>query len=105
MTYSAMNKNKNVNNRKVHKELINTWETYDKIIAQYSDEDNDLSDECMAMLKYIDSLDEFNRKVFYLYAEYGSYRKVAEETNRGKDVVMQVIRDIQIDIKSGKYIK
>ena len=95
---------KATNNRMVHSTLINTWETYDNIEKQYNDVDSNLSDDTELIVNYINSLEDFNRKVFYLYTEYNSYRKVADETNRSKDVIMQIIRDIRIDILSKKYI-
>ena len=95
---------KTTNNRMVHSTLINTWETYDNIEKQYNDVDSNLSDDTELIVNYINSLDDFNKKVFYLYTEYNSYRKVADETNRSKDVIMQIIRDIRIDILSKKYI-
>jgi hypothetical protein len=33
--------------------------------------------------------------VFYLYAEYGSIRKVAEETNAGRGKIGSIINDIK----------
>ena len=95
---------KTTNNRMVHSTLINTWETYDNIEKQYNDVDSNLSDDTELIVNYINSLEDFNRKVFYLYTEYNSYRKVADETNRSKDVIMQIIRELQQDIKQKKYI-
>lgn len=95
---------KTTNNRMVNSELTNTWETYDNIEKQYNDTDSNLSDDTELIVKYINSLDDFKRKVFYLYTEYASYRKVADETNRSKDVIMQIIRELRQDIKQKKYI-
>lgn len=95
---------KTTNNRMVHSTLINTWETYDNIEKQYIDSDNDLCEESRKIMNYINGLEEFNKKVFILYTEYNSYRKVADETNRSKDVIMQIIRELQQDIKQKKYI-
>ena len=95
---------KTTNNRTVNSTLINTWETYENIEKQYNDVDSNLSDDTELIVKYINSLDDFKRKVFYLYTEYNSYRKVADETNRSKDVIMQIIRELRQDIKQKKYI-
>ena len=95
---------KTTNKRTVNPELVNTWETLENIERQYTDVDNNLSEESALIIEYINNLDEFSRKVFYLYTEYNSYRKVAEETSRGKDVISQVIRTIQQDIKAKKHI-
>ena len=86
-------------------ELLYTWEKMEDIEAQYNHKESRISEESREIVEYINSLPEFERKVFYLYTEYQSYRKVAEETSRGKDVISQVIRTIQKDIKLKKYIK
>lgn len=95
---------KTTNNRTVNSTLINTWETYDNIEKQYNDVDSNLSDDTELIVNYINSLDDFKRKVFYLYTEYQSYRKVSEETNRGKDVISQIINRIKKDINNKKHI-
>lgn len=84
--------------RTVNSNLVNTWETLDKIEAQYIDSDIEISETSASIIEYINNLDEFSRKVFYLYAEYLSYRKVAEETNVGKDIIRQTILEIKKDI-------
>lgn len=91
-------------NRKINEKFINTWETLDDIKLQYVDSDSNLSDENELIIKYINSLDEFSKTVFYLYCEYGSYRAVADETNRAKDVIGQIINEIREDIKNNKHI-
>ena len=90
--------------RKINKKFINTWETLDNIKIQYVDSDSNLSDENELIIKYINSLDEFSKTVFYLYCEYGSYRAVADETNRAKDVIGQIINGIREDIINKKHI-
>lgn len=95
---------KTTNNRTVNRELVNTWELLTDIKRQYSDSDNGLSDEGELIINYINGLDSFSKDVFYLYAEYHSYRAVAEETNRGKDVISQIINRIKKDIKNKKHI-
>ena len=90
--------------RKINNELSNTWESLENITRQYTDVDNNLSDESELIIEYINTLDEFDAKVFYLYTEYNSYRAVAEETNRGKDVISQVINEIRENIKNKKHI-
>lgn len=91
--------------RKINEKFINTWETLDNIKIQYVDSDSNLCDENELIIEYINSLDEFNQTVFYLYCEYGSYRAVADETNRAKDVIGQIINEIREDIKNKKHIK
>lgn len=90
--------------RKINEKFINTWETLDDIKLQYVDSDSNLSDENELIIEYINSLDEFSKTVFYLYCEYGSYRAVADETNRAKDVIGQIINEIREDIINKKHI-
>lgn len=91
-------------NRKINENFVNTWETLDNIKIQYVDSDSNLSDENELIIEYINSLDEFSKTVFYLYCEYGSYRAVADETNRAKDVIGQIINEIRKDIIDKKHI-
>ena len=95
---------KTINNRRVKTKLTHTWETYDDIESQYMSSDSDLSEDSILIINYINNLDEFSRKVFYLYSEYGSYRAVADETNRAKDTIAKIINEIREDIINNKHI-
>ncbi len=91
--------------REVYDEvLIGTWEKLSDIEQQYLDKESRLSEESKAIVAYINTLPEFDRKVFYLYTEYSSYRKVSYETSVSKDIIMQTIKCIQKDIREEKHI-
>lgn len=94
----------NIKAREINEEFIHTWETMDKIEEQYVTEDCSLSKQCRDIVEYLNRLPAFDRQVFYLYAEYGSYRKVATETTVNKDIIAQTVNRIKKDVKSGKYI-
>lgn len=91
-------------NRKIDSELKHTWETYEKIEEQYTSIDARLSDESKQLIAYLDTLPEFEKKVFILYTEYASYRKVGEEVGFGKDTVGKIINKIKVDAKDKFYI-
>lgn len=90
----------NVKQGKLNDVLINTWETMEMIEEQYVTQDAVLRKENSKIVDYINSIPEFERQVFYLYAEYNSYRKVAQETNVGKDYIAKIIKNLKKDIYS-----
>jgi hypothetical protein len=91
--------------REVYDEvLIGTWEKLDDIQAQYNHKESRLSGESEQIVNYVNTLPDFDKKVFYLYTEYSSYRKVSYECNVSKDIIMNIIRRIQKDIIDGKHI-
>ncbi len=55
-------------------------------------------------MAYLDTLPEINKKVFILYTELASYRKVGEEMGFGKDMVGKIINKIKKDAKDKFYI-
>lgn len=60
--------------------LTNTHENLDDLYAQYYD--SEMSYRAEKVLFVINNkLTKFEQDCFYLYAEYCSFRKVAEETN------------------------
>ena len=79
-------------------QLKNTWETYDKIEEQYTSIDSRLSNSSKQLIAYLDTLPELNKKVFILYTELASYRKVGEEVGLGKDKVGKIINSIKTDV-------
>lgn len=85
-------------------QLKNTWETYDKIEEQYTSIDSRLSNASKQFIAYLDTLPEFEKKVFILYTELNSYRKVGEEVGFGKDMVGKIINKIKTDAKNKFYI-
>ena len=91
-------------NRKINMKLKNTWETYEKIEEQYTAIDSRLSDSSKQLMAYLDTLPEFEKKVFILYTELASYRKVGEEVGYSKDTVGKIINKIKVDAKNEIYI-
>ena len=85
-------------------QLKNTWETYEKIEEQYTSIDSRLSNSSKQFMAYLDTLPEFEKKVFILYTELASYRKVGEEVGFGKDMVGKIINKIKKDAKDKFYI-
>lgn len=55
-------------------------------------------------MAYLDTLPEFEKKVFILYTEYASYRKVGEEADVSKDTVGKIINKIKKDSRERIYI-
>lgn len=55
-------------------------------------------------MAYLDTLPEFEKKVFILYTEYASYRKVGDEVGYSKDTVGKIINKIKVDAKNSIYI-
>ena len=77
------------------KTLTNTWESLDNIVDGYYDGRNITNPRTDNYLEYLLNLNEFDRKVFLLYAEYNSYRKVAKETNRSYFIISQIVNRIK----------
>ena len=100
---TTMNKQKRKTRKVYDEKLLYTWEKLSDIEAQYNNIESRLSEESELIVKYVNTLPEFNRKIFFLYTEYNSYRKVSYETNCGKDVIMNIVRKIKNDIKNGKH--
>jgi hypothetical protein len=92
----------NKKKRNINEKLIHTWESMEMIEQQYIDNCDyyeELSKKQQELYNYLFNLDYFERMVMFLYAEYGSYRKVADETNIGKDTIATLIGEIKLDIK------
>jgi len=67
-------------------------------MAQYYD-DLDIYDErTERILDYLNSIDQTNKEIFLLFAEFGSYRKVAVQTNRTHSYIGNIIKTIKKDI-------
>lgn len=82
----------------INNTLKNTWETLDNIIVGYYDNRDIFGDKTELYLNYLDSIDEFDKKVFLLYAEYNSYRKVAKETNRSYFIISQIVNKVREEL-------
>ena len=73
--------------------LTNTHENLDDLYAQYYD--SEMSYRAEKALWVINTLPKFEQDCFYLYAEYCSFRKVAEETNVSHQTVKNIIDAIK----------
>lgn len=82
-------------NRIFNEKLKNSWETYQKIEEQF----DELKNKYQITINYINSLNEFDKKVWIMYCEYNSLRKVADETNVNKNIIDQIIKKIKLDLK------
>lgn len=80
--------------RKINPVLKHTHSTIDEIYEQYY-EDADSSEVIDKILYVVNSLDVFEQNVFYLYCEYNSLRKVADETNVSRTTVLNIINKVR----------
>lgn len=78
--------------------VIGSWESFDNIIAQYYDGLDINDDRTDKILKYLNTLPDVEREIFLLFAEFGSYRKVAVQTNRSHAYIGGIIKKVQKDI-------
>lgn len=78
--------------------VIGSWESFDNIIAQYYDGLDINDDRTDKILKYLNTLPDVEREIFLLFAEFGSYRKVAVQTNRSHAYIGGIIKRVQKDI-------
>lgn len=78
--------------------VIGSWESFDNIIAQYYDGLDINDDRTDKILKYLNTLPDVEREIFLLFAEFGSYRKVAVQTNRSHASIGGIIKRVQKDI-------
>lgn len=67
-------------------------------------EDEDL--QMSAILKTIDDLPEWKRKILLIYAELGSCAKVADRLKLSSGIVYRYVKEIQKEVRDGisKYI-
>ena len=78
--------------------VIGSWESFDNIIAQYYDGLDIYDERTEKVLKYLNNLPDIERELFLLFAEFGSYRKVAVQTNRSHASIGTIIKRVQKDI-------
>ena len=74
--------------------LINTWETYQKVEEQFIE----VNEKYKNTMEYLNSIEEFDKKVFIMFAEYNSLRKVSDETNVNKNIINEIITKIRQDL-------
>lgn len=79
--------------------LTHTHETIDDIYEQYYDGQNQYSEVSEKILYVVNQLTVFEQDVFYLYCEYNSLRKVADETNVSHEYVNRIIKKIKNMVK------
>lgn len=77
--------------------LNNTWEELEKITEQYAEQFNHPKFE--KFNEYFMNMDVFERSILVLYAEYDSYRKVAEETYCSYGTVKLIMSCIRNEMK------
>jgi len=73
-----------------------TWETIEDLRKEYEDELND--SRLVFFQSYFKKMDPFERDILVLYSEYGSLRKVADETNFSYGNIAIIISCIKQDI-------
>ena len=78
--------------------VIGSHETFDNIIAQYYDGLDIYDERTEKILNYLNELPDIERELFLLFAEFGSYRKVAVQTNRSHASIGNIIKRVQKDI-------
>lgn len=85
--------------KKIRPQLTNTWETIEMLRAQYESLaiKNDKLDKFYI---YYKAMNDFERDILVLYAEYGSYRKVAEETYCSHSMVSLIMDIIRREIQA-----
>lgn len=83
----------------IRPQLTNTWETIEMLRVQYKSLafKNDKLDKFHT---YYKNMNEFERDILVLYAEYGSYRKVAEETYCSHSMVSLIMDIIRREIQA-----
>lgn len=91
--------------------LKNTHSTVDELYEQYHDGMNNYHDNAEKILWVVNQLSKEKQDVFYLYAEYNSLRKVAQEcsicyVNVKKiiDEIKQLVKDCKINDFDDNYI-
>lgn len=87
---------------KIKQQLKHSHETIDNIYEQYYDNQNDYGNTAERILFIINQLPIEEQDIFYLYAEYNSYRKVGDEVNISYVSVKKIIDKIKQRIKECK---
>ena len=87
-------------NIKINQKLKNTWETLEKIEQQFYDDLPTIDEKYEYMLEYIKRLTDFQQKIWWLYCEYNSVRKVSEETNVKHITIFNHIKQIKSELKT-----
>lgn len=81
--------------------LVNTYHTMEKLREDYQNEMYKFNDgRLLKFQKYYDNMNSFERDILILYAEYDSYRKVADETYCSHQMVKLILSIIRNEIKN-----
>jgi len=67
-------------------------------MAQYYDGLDIYDSRTTKILNYLNSIDQVDREVFLLFAEFRSYRKVAVQTNRSYSYIGGIIKNVRNNI-------
>lgn len=86
-------------NKTIKNPLINTWESLENLEKDYYLEVVNFTDNRLNKFEeYYKNMDSFERAILVLYAEYKSYRKVAEETEYSHQTIKLILNCIKQDI-------
>ena len=86
-------------NKEIKNPLINTWESLKDLEKDYYLEVVNFKDNRLNKFEeYYKNMDSFERAILVLYAEYKSYRKVAEETEHSHQTIKLILNCIKQDI-------
>lgn len=85
--------------REIKTPLVNTYHTLDKLVEDYYNEMDKFTDNRLIKIRqYFLNMDEYERYILVLYAEYNSYRMVAEETYCSYGTIKTILFKIGKDI-------
>lgn len=84
--------------KQINDKLSNTHHPIEMIEQQYVDDLNIFDIKLKKYIKHILSLDDYYKNIMLLFMEYGSYRKVAEETNVSHVTMTKDIKKIKNEL-------
>lgn len=87
--------------KEIKPQLKNTFHTMEMLRAEYELEMHKFENEKLKGFKeYYYNMNSFERDIFVLYCEYGSYRMVAQETYCSHQMVSLIMNVIRNEIKA-----
>lgn len=87
---------------KINEVLVNTWESIKMLEQQYIDsltESDFEHPKTRKIINFVLGLGDYQKTILILFMEYGSYRKVAEETNVSHLKIFKDIKKLKKQIK------